>query len=246
MNARCVLVILVAAGCGVGLGAGAGDSKPSEIQEGQQLAAQIRATPPAESMTLSGRIQVRDGQSNLKDLPFQFRTTVTASNWITVYRVNRDTTPAPPLLAVIHEPGKPSSYWESDASSPDDWKPLDGKAAGRAFGDSDFSIFDLGLGFFHWPQQRVIKTEMRKSRSCRVLESMNLAPGPKDYKRVLSWVDSETGGLLLAEAYDHQNRLIKEFSVNSMKKINDQWHVQQMEIRNTQTKSRTRLDFDVK
>jgi Outer membrane lipoprotein-sorting protein len=218
----------------------------ADSSEGEKLAAQLRATPPLESMTLAGRLNMREGGGAVRDVPFQFRTLITPTNWLTIYRVTASTVPTPPLLAVIHEVGQPNGYWESEAATPDAWKPLDGISASRAFADSDFSIFDLGLEFLHWPIQRVVKAEMRKSRSCKVLESVNAHVGPKEYRRVVSWIDAESGGLLVAEAYDEKDKLLKEFTVNSMKKINDRWHVQQMEIRNSQTKSRTRLDFDVK
>ena len=48
-------------------------------------------------------------------------------------------------------------------------------------------------------------------------------------------------GVIMAEAYDPQNRRLKEFEVKSVK--NDQ--VQEMEMRNLRTRSRTLLEFDV-
>ena len=38
-----------------------------------------------------------------------------------------------------------------------------------------------------------------------------LAPG--SYARVLSWIDFETSGIILAEAYDQNGKLLKEFSI---------------------------------
>jgi hypothetical protein len=40
--------------------------------------------------------------------------------------------------------------------------------------------------------------------------------------------------------------LLKEFAPKSFKKVNGQWELQEMEIRNVQTGSRTRLEFDLK
>jgi hypothetical protein len=104
---------------------------------------------------------------------------------------------------------------------------------------------DLGLEFLHWPAQRLIRTEMRKGRVCHVLESLCLKPPTNAYARVVSWIDKETGGLLLAEAYDKGNRLMKEFAVRSFKKVEGQWQLQEMEIRSVKTGRRTRLEFDV-
>ena len=114
------------------------------------------------------------------------------------------------------------------------------------FAKSDFWIGDLGLEFFHWPAQKVLPkpTNLVRGRDYTLLESTN--PSTNGYSRVLSWIDKETGGILQAEAYDFNGKLLKEFSPKSFKKVNGQWELQEMEIRNVQTGSRTRLDFDLK
>ena len=47
------------------------------------------------------------------------------------------------------------------------------------FAGSDFWIADLGLEFFHWPEQKVLKKEFRRNCSCVVLESTNPNPAAK-------------------------------------------------------------------
>lgn len=242
--------------CGLLCGYGSGlrviraeEASGSEYAEGSRLAAQLRASPPAEEMNLKGKLNLRDSSGAIREVPFQFRTVITTSNWMAVYRSQGAGTnpPAHAPLAVVHVTGHPNSYWQATAGDHESWNPLaEGEAYEKPFAGSDFSIQDLGLEFLHWPKQRLIRTEMRKSRSCHVLESTNPRPQGQGYSRVVSWLDVESGGLLLAEAYDRQDRLLKEFSVNSMKKVDQRWQVQQMEIRNLQRKSRTRLEFEVK
>ena len=93
---------------------------------------------------------------------------------------------------------------------------------------------------------------MRRGRACKVLESTNpdlssTNPFPPiGYSRVVSWIDNESGGIVQAEAYDLNNKLLKEFAPKSFKKVNGQWELQEMEIRNVQAGSRTRLEFDLK
>ena len=116
------------------------------------------------------------------------------------------------------------------------------------FGGSDFWIADLGLEFFHWPLQKVLPktTNLKRGRDYTLLESTNPNPATNGYSRVLSWIDKETGGILEAEAYDFNGKLLKDFAPKSFKKVNGQWELQEMEIRNVQTGSRTRLEFDLK
>ncbi|HEY3932691.1 MAG TPA: outer membrane lipoprotein-sorting protein [Verrucomicrobiae bacterium] len=123
---------------------------------------------------------------------------------------------------------------------------LSGAEIMMPFAHSDFWIADLGLEFFHWPEQKILKHEMKRGRSCQVLESTNPNPSTNGYSRVVSWIDNETLGIVHAEAYDFKNKLLKEFDPKSFKKVNGRWELQEMEIRNIQTGSRTRLEFDVK
>ena len=124
---------------------------------------------------------------------------------------------------------------------------LTGNAAMIPFAGSDFWLFDLSLEFFHWPEQKILPnpTSLKCGRSYTLLESTNPNPSTNGYSRVLSWIDKETGGILQAEAYDAQGRLLKVFEPDSFKKVNGQWELQEMEIRNVQTGSRTRLEFDL-
>ena len=67
---------------------------------------------------------------------------------------------------------------------------------------SEGELADLGLEFLHWPQQRVLRYEMRRSKSCEVLESLNPQPVPGGYARVVSWVITESPhGIVHAAAY---------------------------------------------
>jgi hypothetical protein len=79
-----------------------------------------------------------------------------------------------------------------------------------------------------------------------VLESANSNPSTNGYSRVQTWIDNETFGLVQAKAYDAQGKLLKEFYPKDIKKVNGQWQLESMEIRNVQTRSRTRIVFDLK
>jgi hypothetical protein len=113
------------------------------------------------------------------------------------------------------------------------------------FSGSDFWIADLGLEFLHWPQQLLLKQEMRRSRSCNVLDSINPHSSSSGYSRVVSWFDIESGGVVMAQAFDAKDKLLKEFAPKEMKKVQGQWQLEEMEIRNIQTGSRTRVQFNL-
>ena len=110
---------------------------------------------------------------------------------------------------------------------------------------SDLWVGDLGLEFLHWPEQRVLKSEMRRGRSCKVLESVNPAPTTNGYSRVVSWIDNETDGIVRAEAYDKNNKLFKECEPKGFKKVKGRWELREMRIRNLKTGSQTVMEFDL-
>jgi hypothetical protein len=87
---------------------------------------------------------------------------------------------------------------------------------------------------------------MKRSRSCRVLESINPHPVAGGYSRVKSWVDNESHGILLAEAYDVNGNKVKEFAPKDFSKVDGQWQLQEMQISNVQTDSTTTVKFNLK
>jgi len=114
------------------------------------------------------------------------------------------------------------------------------------FAGSDFLLADLGLEFFHWPGQKVLKREVHSSRGCTVLESTNPNPSTNGYSRVMSWIDTETLGIVEAYAYDAKGKQLKDFYPKDFKKVDGQWQVQTFVMENVQTGSRSRLEFDLK
>lgn len=115
-----------------------------------------------------------------------------------------------------------------------------------SFAGSDFTVADLGLEFFHWPQQKVLKKEIHRSCACTVLESTNPNPSTNGYSRVVSWVDTESLGIVEAYAYGVNGKKLKNFYPKDIKKVNGQWQVQTLVMENLQTGSKSRLEFDLK
>jgi hypothetical protein len=221
----------------------------AEIQ-GRKLAQQLCESRPAENATNTGTLKIKKQGSAWADHPIRFRLNIAPTNWGIVYcsdySTNNDilsTSSSASVLEIIHNGSQPNEYFLHDGSCLG--APIRGQDTMKSYANSDFWIADLGLEFFHWPQQKVLKKEVKRSRGCTVLESANPQSDTNGYSRVVSWIDSETAGIVQAEAYDFKNKLLKEFAPKSFKKINGQWELQEMEIRNVQTGSRTRLEFDL-
>jgi hypothetical protein len=241
------------------------DLSDAEIQ-GRQLAQEILSRRPAENAINSGILQIRGGSRNRSEIPIVCRTVVSISvantniiirDWQTFYQATL--TNQTEYLRVIHATGLTNIY--SYSTNRSEAVPVlgdipllghlfrshqvSGSALMSPFAGSDFWLCDLGLEFFHWPEQKILKKEVKRSRGCSVLESTNPNPSTNGYSRVVSWIDEESGGIVQAFAYDAQGKKLKEFYPKNFEKVNGQYQVQEMEMDNVQTGSRTRLEFDL-
>ena len=243
--------------------------------KGRQLAQQLCGTQPSENFTNNGVLKIRDAKGHSLEIPVRFEVLITSTNWQSIYKATH--TNGLETLSVMHrnfqtdrpdgavsgnnyfiagsndaQLGSPNLYSYKgvrmiSSSATNEWK-TQIKDRLIPFAGSDFWQCDLGLEFFHWPQQKVLPktTNLKRGREYTLLESTNPHPSIYNYSRVITWIDKETGGILQAEAYDKNGELLKEFSPKSFKKVDGQWQLQEMEIRNVQTGSRTRLEFDLK
>lgn len=224
------------------------DFSDKEIQ-GRNLAQQLLAQGPNTNYVQTSVLNIRISRGKRLEIPLRIQTLVNETGWQEIYETSAPSNRV--RLVVTHEPGRPNGYqlWENLEASGEE---TDHKATALAgsqimtpFAGSDFWVADLGREFFHWPQQKLLKKVIRSSRGCSVLESTNPDPSTNGYSRVLSWIDSESGGILYAEAYDAKGNKLKEYDTKKLKKVNGQWLVEVMEIDNDQTGSSTKLEFNL-
>jgi hypothetical protein len=215
--------------------------------EGKELVEELLARKPKENIELLGTLVIRPAEGARLEVPIKWNVRVGSNSWQDIYQTQPSGDIPAQIMVVQHADGKPNQYMFAVKTndSPALPKPLDLSQVYQPFSGSDFWICDLGLEFLHWPQQRIIKKEMRKGRSCRVVESLNPKPAPGAYTRVLSWIDLETDGIIRAEGYDDQNKLLKDFSIKRVKKVEGRVQLKEMEITNEKTDSRTSLNFNL-
>ena len=227
-------------------------SPEQAAKEGRALAAKMLSDKPAEATRTTGVMSIRNNNDKtFRQIPIQFSVQMTATNWMSVYEAvlkNRVE-----QFSVLHTDNRPNLYFEKSYTvgsngipiSTPKTTPVKGEHILDPFAGSDFSLADLGLEFLYWPEQRLTKKEMRRSRSCRVLESINPHPAQGGYSKIISWVDAESDGIVYAEAYDANGRELKEFFPKDFSKVNGQWQLEEMQISNVQTKSSTTVKFNL-
>jgi hypothetical protein len=235
--------------------------------KGRELARQLCDGKPTESFKNTGTLNIRDGHGASTNFSLQCSVIVGNGVWKSIYQIartnvlnNGEKGPVYEQLVVSHLENQDNSYLigtyggdlpaetAQHGSTPGIERKLLNSNLCKPFANSDFAFADLGLEFFHWPGQKILPktTNLKRGRAYTLLESTNPHPGTNGYSRVVSWIDQETGGILEAQAFDAQGKLLKEFEPKSFKKVNGQWELEEMQIRNVQTGSRTRIEFDLK
>jgi hypothetical protein len=218
-----------------------------QLADGQSLAERFRAAEPEENSDIHATLIIRAGNQN-RQIPMICRVIRKEGAWEATYDTAATTNSGAERLVIRHSVNGPNEYLYARAPGPD--KPVPAPApmpAAQAeetpLAGSDFSLGDLGLEFLHWPEQRRLPDETHLDRACDALESKRPGQG---INRVRSFFDKESGGLLIADAWDAEG-LIKEFSLHgsSFKKVNGHWRLEKMGIFNRRIRSRTEIKFDI-
>ena len=231
-------------------------------KSGAELAARLRSAVPPEPAEFTGNLILVTRDDNVTTVPiFSVINPATSNNWMVSYWALTPDRQLREQLEIDHTSGRSNAYriyFETNQAGFTTNRPpipgskltcvqsFSGDQLTRPFAGSDFWLCDLGLEFLHWPQQRVLRHEMRRSRSCWVLESTNPTPAPGGYARVASWIDVEHDGILLAEAYDAAGKLMKEFKLGTLRKVDGRYQLESMKMRNLRTDSESELKFDLK
>jgi hypothetical protein len=216
--------------------------------QGRALVQKILEQRPSGNYTNTGALTIRANGSRTA-IPVQIETIVTDSNWQAAYSAKVspgakvDAAGDCTSLRITHCDNLPNAYAVARVNSPVRVGGPDDLV--RPFAGSDYWVGDLGLEFFHWPQQRVIKKEFHRQCACMVLESTNPNPAANSYSRVVAWVDEDSLGIVDANAYDASGKKLKNFYPKSLEKVNGQYQLESMVMENLQTGSKSVFEFDL-
>jgi hypothetical protein len=221
-------------------------AQPKEEQallEGRTLAAELSAMGPIKDSSMTGTLFIKRNKKETP-VPIVMKLIKGDDSWKSIYQTKTTNTTEAAVLTIQQAAAKLNGY-ELLTGTNQAAQKLSGAAADIAFAGSDFWLSDLGMEFFRWPDQRVIKHELRRGQACFVLESKNTKAASGTYSKVVSWIDQDTLGIVYAEAYDTAGKHLKTFLPKTFQKVNGHYQVKDVEMRNIQTGSRTRLEFDV-
>jgi len=213
------------------------------LLEGRTLAAELSSMGPVKDSSMTGTLFIKRDKKEIS-VPIVMKLIKGEETWKSIYQTKATNTAEAASLVIQQAATKPNGF-EFLSGTNQATQKLAGAAADIAFADSDFWLSDLGMEFFRWPEQRVIKHELRRGQACLVLESKNSKASAGTYSKVVSWIDQDTLGIVYAEAYDTAGKHLKTFLPKTFQKVNGHYQVKDVEMRNVQTGSRTRLEFDM-
>lgn len=216
-----------------------------EPQTGDEIAGELRNMQPDGNTKVSGTLIINRHEK----IPVVCEITTNGNSWKVSYKTEPDANTPAEKFVTVHSLNAPNKYFYSRAMNPSaplsEPKLLKAADLETRFASSDFWLGELGFDFLHWPIQNKLPGQMRLGQPCYVLESIN--PKAPVVVRVKSYIEKESGGILIAEGYDRNKKLIKDFSLggSSFKKVNGQWQLKKMKISSPKEDSETVLEFDL-
>lgn len=217
---------------------------PEALRDASKLVAEMPQVVPVDNA--SATLHIKQGRTSW-DVPVACSVTRDGDTVRTTYSVTLSSRNPAETLVIEQKPGGSVSYLygTSETGTAPVVAPISGAALDRNLGGSDFTLGSLGLDFLRWPEQKFLKPEMRLGQPCVVLESSR-SSATNGMVRLKSWIDRESGAILVAEGYDGDGKMVREFSLSgaSMVKVDGVYQLKQMSIR-TPRKSQTVLEFDL-
>jgi hypothetical protein len=176
------------------------ESKP----DAKAILERVLASRPTKDFSLKARLYVGRAEPVPVDILVENNPTETR----TIYRGDQT---AALVIQPVH--GPPRYYLRGVGE-------LTGARRAEKLLGSEFSYYDLGLPFLHWPNPKFLGEDRVRARDCFVIES---AAEGEPCARVKMWIDKEYFALLRAEAFDANGNLTRRFAITSFKKIGDVW-----------------------
>lgn len=212
---------------------------PARAGDGDALMMQLRAALPYIPLRIRGDLQTRDRRGNIVRVnPVEMRVDWGAEPPTALYMVHDRFGNELERLQIAWPPGDAPEYTYAQGDPPVE---TDLEDLNRSIAGLDLDWADLSLSFLWWDGARVIGSERVRGRYCTIVE----LPAPEDqvsqYAFVRLWIDPEINLLMQADAYDARRRLARRMQVKSLRKIDEVWMIQNLDIFSGATGERVTL-----
>ena len=205
---------------------------------GAALAESLRGMRLVNQDEIKGNLRIRKPRGKRENVPVIFRAKAEGAAQVETFATAKGT------LQIRKTPHKPNEYFFKAPGAKAEMK-MEGEQLNEIFAGSDFTLGDLGLEFLQWPNQQVIGRASRLRETCNILLSKPAKVLPGGYSHVKCWVEIHNRALLCVEAYRGTKR-VKLFQAKSFKKLEGEWQLRELELRNDVSDARTQIQFDLR
>ena len=197
-------------------------NRPPSVKE---ILDSVLAQMPSEPVLIKGRLGVRDrGQSILQSYKVEIRLHITGGELSGRYTVFDMLGSSLEQLRVSRQAGRNPGYEYSvgnpllTAPTPDIFSHIR---------DTGLTWADLSLPFLWWRDGVIVGHDAVKDRDCFVIDVRPPATESGAERAVLVrvWIDQKYRMLLQADEYGANLKMLRRLSVQSFKKINDEWMI---------------------
>ena len=122
--------------------------------------------------------------------------------------------------------------------------PLGSPAMFDPLADTDLTAFDLQMPFIYWNDFVFEGVEPVRGRPAHVFllyPPADIALIKPELSGVRVYLDTQFGALVQAEQIGDSNQVLKSISVLDLKKVDDQWIVKTIEVRDEKTRNKTQF-----
>lgn len=190
----------------------------------------VLAQMPGEPMLITGRLGVHDrGQSVLRSYQVEIRFHIAGSSLSGSYTLFDSYGSSLEQFRVSRQAGQKPHY-EYAAGNP-----LRAAAVPDVFSsirDTGVTWSDLSLPFLWWRNGVLAGSDSVRGRDCFVLDVQPTAAEveARQVVTVRVWIDKKYRMLLQAEEYGAGGKMLRRLSVQSFKKINDEWMIKDIVV----------------
>ncbi len=206
---------------------------------GDELMQRVRFSLPTVPLLISGELQSRDRRGNIVQVnPIEMRLawgdTVPHAEYSVLDRFG-----AVQERVRIEWPayGQTQQRWWTGA--PLEEQPLTDLS--QLVEGLELSWSDLSLTFLWWEGARRVGSERVRGRATEIVEIPAPADAELAFDRVRLWIDPEVNLLMRADTLDRRGRMIRRIEVRSLRKIDEIWMIQNLDILSRDSRERITL-----
>ena len=109
---------------------------------------------------------------------------------------------------------------------------------------TDLTAFDLQMPFLYWPEfvyEGLARMHGRPAHQFLFYPPANVAQRNPALRGVRAYLDTQSTALVQAELIGENDQALKSLSILDLKKIDDQWIVKSVDLREESTRNKTRF-----